>query len=157
MKLSSLPVLCIAAAVSVGLAGCGSDDSADAAPDVDICAQLQDIADFETSSMSTLSGDPSDWPAMQASLKTYADGLSEHYDPAINADDPDVSPDLAKLKDASVVATSTAADAPTYEAFTEKSTTSMDADTAQDAMAASDRVNKYATEKCGFSLSQPPA
>ncbi|WP_072803634.1 hypothetical protein [Rhodococcoides yunnanense] len=172
MKFTSRPVLCIAAALTVGLVGCGSDDASDASADdsaaassadagatgegtTEVCAGLQDISDFEMSSMNTLaSADPADWPALQAALVGYSTGLAEHYDPAIASADEEISSDLTKLRDASSAATSSAADAPSYEAFNEQSTTSIDADTAQAAIDASTRVDQYAQNTCGFSINQ---
>lgn len=170
MKLTSRPVLCVAAALSVGLVGCGSNDASDSADaasggsdttsaaaseTTEVCAGLQDISDFEMQSMNTLAGaDPSDWPALQAALVSYSTGLAEHYDPAIDAADDAIASDLTKLRDASAAATSSAADAPSYDAFNQQSTTSIDTDTAQAAIDASTRVDQYAQTTCGFSINQ---
>ncbi|SNT30464.1 hypothetical protein [Rhodococcoides kyotonense] len=176
MLLKSRPVWSVAAALAVGtvgLAGCSSDDGSDAAAgdattsaassqaeggsdaSSEVCTKLQDISDYEMQSMTALAGaDPADWPALQAALTAYSTGLAEHYDPAIDVADEQTASDLTKLRDASSAATASAADAPSYEAFNEASTTSIDVETAQAAIDASNRVDQYAQNTCGFSINQ---
>lgn len=156
MKSPCRSIIVLAAALTVGLTGCGSDDGSDASSDAsassggDLCAQLEDISKFEMESQSSAAIDPADWPGMQAVLKTYADGLSEHYDPAIASADADIAADLTTVRDASEQVTGLVTDSATFEEYQQKTEATIDVDSFTAARDASTRIDTYAQSNCDF-------
>lgn len=166
MKSPCRSIVVIAAALTVALAGCGSDDGADTGSDAanadgggDICAQLEDISTFEMESQSSAAIDPSDWPGMQAVLKEYGDGLSEHYDPAIASADPDIAADLTTVRDASAQVTNLVTEAATFEEYQQKTEATIDVESFTAARDASARIDTFAQANCEFAkqMQQDPA
>ncbi|KZF08901.1 MAG: hypothetical protein WBD41_05695 [Rhodococcus sp. (in: high G+C Gram-positive bacteria)] len=154
MKFPRRSIVVIAAALTVGLAGCGSDDDSDSGVDAngggDICTQLEDISNFEMESQSSAAIDPADWPGMQAVLKKYGDGLSEHYDPAIESADADIAADLTTVRDASAQVTDLVTESSTFEEYQQKTEASIDAESFTAASEASTRIDTYAKSNCEF-------
>ena len=134
MKPQRRPIIVFAAALNLGLAGCGSDGGSDGGPDEGaeaasgghLCAQLENISNFEMESQSSAAIDPGDWPAMQAILQEYGDGLSEHYDPAIEAAEDDLAADLTTVRDASAQVTELVTESPSFEEYQQQTEASID-------------------------------
>ncbi|OZF04108.1 MULTISPECIES: hypothetical protein [Nocardiaceae] len=153
MKPSCRSIVVLAAALSLGLAGCSSDEGTDdnaEASGGDLCAQLEDISTFEMNSQTSAQIDPADWPGMQAVLQEYGDGLSEHYDPAIAAADPDIAADLTTVRDASAQVTNLVTEASTFEEYQQKTEATIDVDSFTAARDASARIDTYAQSNCEF-------
>lgn len=155
MKSPRRSIVVLAAALTVGLAGCGSDDGSEASADEgtgggDLCAQLEDISKFEMESQSSAAIDPADWPGMQSVLKTYGDGLSEHYDPAIESADADISADLTTVRDASAQVTGLVTESATFEEYQQKTEATIDVEAFTAARDASARIDTYAQANCEF-------
>lgn len=157
MKSPSRSIVVLAAALTVGLAGCGSDGGPDDSSEAsgsngggDICTQLEDISTFEMESQSSAAIDPADWPGMQAVLKEYGDGLSEHYDPAIESADPDISADLTTVRDASAQVTNLVTEAASFEEYQQKTEATIDVHSFTAARDASSRIDAYAQANCDF-------
>ncbi len=150
MKPSSRSIVALAAALSLGLAGCSSDESSDASNGGDMCTQLEDISTFEMESQSSAAIDPSDWPAMQQVLQEYGDGIPEHYDPAIETADDDIAADLTTVRDASIQVTSLVTESPTFEEYQKQTEATIDVDSFTAARDASSRIDAYAKENCEF-------
>ncbi len=162
MKPQRRPIIVFAAALTLGLAGCGSDggsdggsdEGAEAASGGDLCAQLENISNFEMESQSSAAIDPGDWPAMQAILQEYGDGLSEHYDPAIEADD--LAADLTTVRDASAQVTELVTESPSFEEYQQQTEASIDVETFTAATDASARIDQYTRANCDFAKQQEP-
>lgn len=154
MKPSARSIVVIAAALTMGLAGCGadegSDESSDAAGGGDLCAQLEDISKFEMESQSNTAIDPADWAGFQTVLSDYGKGLPEHYDPAIAAADPDIAADLTTVRDASAKVTELVNGTTSLEEYQTKTQASMDVASITAARDASSRIDSYAQQNCEF-------
>ncbi|OLT36128.1 hypothetical protein BJF84_10870 [Rhodococcus sp. CUA-806] len=164
MKPQRRPIIVFAAALTLGLAGCGSDggsdggsdEGAEAASGGDLCAQLENISNFEMESQSSAAIDPGDWPAMQAILQEYGDGLSEHYDPAIEAAEDDLAADLTTVRDASAQVTELVTESPSFEEYQQQTEASIDVETFTAATDASARIDQYTRANCDFAQQQEP-
>lgn len=157
MKSPSRSIVVLAAALTVGLAGCGSGGGSDESSDAsgsngsgDICTQLEDISTFEMESQQSAAIDPADWPGMQAVLKEYGEGLSEHYDPAIETADDDIAADLTMVRDASAQVTNLVTEAATFEEYQQKTEATIDVDSFTAASEASSRIDAFAQSNCEF-------
>lgn len=157
MKAPCRSIVVLAAALTMGLAGCGSDGGSDESSDAsasstggDLCTHLEDISKFEMDSQSSAAIDPADWPGMQAVLKEYGDGLSEHYDPAIEAADADIAADLTTVRDASAQVTGLVTDSASFEEYQQKTEATIDVDSFAAARDASSRIDSYAQANCDF-------
>lgn len=154
MKPSARSIVVIAAALTLGLAGCGSDggsdESSDASSGGDLCTHLEDISKFEMDSQSNTAIDPADWAGFQAVLTEYGNGLPEHYDPAIAAADPDIAADLTTVRDASAQVSELVNGTSSLEEYQAKTQASMDVDSITAARDASTRIDTYAQQNCEF-------
>ncbi len=149
MSLSRRPIV-VLAALTLGLAGCGSDGGQDAGEGVDICTQLQTISEFEMESQSAAATDATDWPAMQSVLQEYGDGLSENYDPAIEVAEPDLAADLTTVRDASAQVTALVTESSTFEDYQQRTQENIDVEQFTEASDASARIDEYAKANCEF-------
>lgn len=154
MKPSARSIVVLAAALGLGLAGCssdgGSDENSEASSGGDICTQLEDISTFEMESQTNATIDPADWPGMQSVLQAYGDGLSEHYDPAIESAEPDISADLTTVRDASAQVTSLVNESATFEEYQAKTEATIDVASFTAARDASSRIDTFAQQNCEF-------
>lgn len=157
MRPSSRSIVVLAAALSLGLAGCGSDAESEAGSDegTDICTQLEDISNFEMESQESATMDPSDWTGMQSALQAYGDGLSEHYDPAIENADDTLAADLTTVRDASKQVTSLVTESASFEEYQQRTQETIDVDAFTAASDASARIDQYAKDNCAFAQQQP--
>ena len=148
MHFSSRPIV-VLAALTLGLAGCASDGGSEDAGG-DICAELQSISEFEMESQSSAASDAADWPAMQAVLQEYGDGLAENYDPAIEIADDALAADLTTVRDASAQVTSLVTESSTFEDYQQRTQENIDVEQFTAASDASARIDEYAKANCEF-------
>lgn len=155
MLLSRRPIV-VFAALALGLAGCASDgeSAGESGEGGDICAQLQTISEFEMESQSSAAIDPGDWPAMQAVLEEYGDGLNENYDPAIETADEALAADLTTVRDASAQVTELVTESSTFEEYQQRTQETIDVESFTAASDASARIDEYAQANCEFAQQQ---
>lgn len=160
MKPPRRQIIVLAAALTLGLAGCGSDSGSDestedaASNGGDLCTELENISNFEMESQSSAAIDPGDWPAMQAVLQEYGDGLAEHYDPAIESAEDDLAADLTTVRDASAQVTELVTESPSFEEYQQQTEANIDVETFTAATDASSRIDQYARANCDFAQQQ---
>ena len=93
---------------------------------------------------------------MQAILQEYGDGLSEHYDPAIEAAEDDLAADLTTVRDASAQVTELVTESPSFEEYQQQTEASIDVETFTAATDASARIDQYTRANCDFAKQQEP-